>query len=381
MPKFPRFAKFLLLITLIGGLWMILTPKYLRTSLIYWYANIDDYKIFENTKVSTDIGEQWQTAPNYNQYKLEADDRDYLEKHESIAFLVIQDSQILYEEYWDGYDQTSYSNIFSATKSIVSLCIGIAIDEGKITSVEDPIGKYLPEFSNDKRGGITIKNLLTMSSGLDWDEAYSSPTSITTKAYYGEHLREVSVDQKLIEKPGVRFRYQSGNTQLLAFIVEAATGESISKYAERKLWIPMHAEQPALWSLDKKDGDEKSFCCFNTNARDAARFGQLVLNNGSWDGQQLVSENYIHEACMPASYLLNEDKTKALDFYGYQYWILPYMGINIPYMRGHRGQYIYSISEKNAVVVRFGNLKDKAKEGPITLDIPKYIEIALKIVK
>jgi CubicO group peptidase (beta-lactamase class C family) len=381
MKKLSGFAKFLIAVLILAGLWMMLAPSYLRTSLIYWYANIDDYKIFTNKQVNTGNGSDWPEAANYNQYKITDEDRAYLENHETVAYLIIQNGEIVHEEYWDEYGPDSHSNIFSATKSIVSLLIGTAIDEGKINSVDDPIGKYLPEFANDKRGDITIKNLLTMSSGLDWDEAYSSPTSITTKAYYGKKLREVSVDQQLIEEPGVRFRYQSGNTQLLAFIVEKATGETISKYAERKLWKPMQAVETALWSTDKKDGDEKSFCCFNTNARDAARFGQLVLNHGKWNGKQLISEEYMKQATTAASYLLDETKTEPLDHYGYQYWVLPHKGMNIPYMRGHRGQYIYSIAEKNAVVVRFGKMKDEISNGRITMDIPKYVDIALKILK
>ncbi|WP_321306285.1 serine hydrolase [Marinifilum fragile] len=376
-----RISKTVLILALLTALWMLLAPNYLRTSLIYWYANIDDYKIFENKEVNVADGIEWKESDAYNKYELDSSDREYLENHETVAYLIIQDGKVLYEEYWDGYDADSHSNIFSATKSIVSLLIGIAIDEGKIKSVDEPIGNYLKEFANDERGKITIKNLLTMSSGLDWDEAYSSPTSVTTKAYYGKKLRKVSSDQQLIEKPGVRFRYQSGNTQLLSFIVEEATGETIAKYAEHTLWKPMHAVNTALWSLDKKDGDEKSFCCFNTNARDAARFGQLVLNKGSWNGKQLVSEQYITDATRAADYLLNEEKTAALDFYGYQYWILPYKNMNIPYMRGHLGQYIYTIAEKNAVVVRFGKAKDEIKQGQITMDIPKYIDIALKILK
>lgn len=376
-----RLSKTVLILAIAVGLWMLLAPNYLRTSLIYWYANLDDYTIFENKEVSVENGADWADADNYNKQELDQTDRVYLENHETVAYLIIQDGKVLFEEYWDGYGTDSHSNIFSATKSIVSLLIGIAIDEGKIKSVDEPIGNYLTEFSTDERGKITIKELLTMSSGLDWNEIYSSPTSITTKAYYGKNLREVSTDQQLIEKPGVRFRYQSGNTQLLAFIVEEATGETISKYAERKLWKPMNAVKPALWSVDKKDGDEKSFCCFNTNARDAARFGQLVLNKGQWNGQQLVSENYITDATQAASFLLNEEKSAALDCYGYQYWVLPYKGMNIPYMRGHRGQYIYAIAEKNAVVVRLGKQKDKEKQGQITMDIPKYVDIALKILK
>ena len=377
----PKFLKILIIVSILAGAWMLIAPNYLRTSLIYWYANIDDYTIFENKEVSVANGKDWPEDEDYNKYTLDSLDRTYLEDHETVAYLVIQDGKVLYEEYWDGYGTESLSNIFSATKSIVSLLIGIAIDQGKINSVNDPIGKYLKEFSRDQRGEISIKNLLTMSSGLDWDEAYSSPISVTTKAYYGKNLREVSTDQQLVEKSGIRFRYQSGNTQLLSFILEEATGETISKYAERMLWKPMQATQPALWSVDKKDGDEKAFCCFNTNARDIARFGQLILNNGRWNGKQLVSEKYIREATKAASEILNEEKTEALNFYGYQFWILPYSGMNIPYMRGHLGQYVYSIADKNAVVVRLGRLKDKIKQEPITLDIPKYVDIALKITK
>ncbi|RUT79424.1 serine hydrolase domain-containing protein [Ancylomarina longa] len=381
MNKLPRIVKILIVFAIVAALWMILAPNYLRTSLVYWYANIDDYKIFENNSVNVKDGKDWEESDSYNHYQLDSVDRAYLENHETVAYLIIQNGEILYEEYWDGYNSTSHSNIFSATKSIVSLLIGIAIDEGKIGSVDDRIGKYIPEFSGDNRGKISIRNLLTMSSGLDWDEAYSSPFSITTKAYYGKKLREVATQQHLAEKPGARFHYQSGNTQLLSFIVEAATGETISKYAEEKLWKPLQATQTALWSVDKKDGDEKAFCCFNTNARDAARFGQLVLNHGNWNGKQLISESYLKEATKAASYLLNEEQTKPLDFYGFQYWILPYKNMNIPYMRGHLGQYIYSIAEKNAVVVRFGKLKDKQKAGQITMDIPKYVDIALKILQ
>ncbi len=369
-----------ILAIIIAG-WFLFVPHYLRTGLIYWYANIDDYTIFENTEVkAANISKEWIEDSRYNTYELSKTDREYLEKHETVAFLIIQNEKVLYEEYWDGYSAQSYSNLFSATKSIVSLLIGIAIDEGKIISVNEPIGKYIPEFSGKPEGKITIKNLLTMSSGLDWNEVYTSPLSVTTQAYYGQKLREITTQQKLIEKPGVRFLYQSSNTQLLAYIVEKATGKTVSEYAQQKLWQPMQATKTALWSLDKKDGDAKSFCCFNSNARDVARFGQLILNKGQWNGHQIISEKYLVEATAPASYLLNEHKTAAVDFYGYQFWILPYKGKPIPYLRGHLGQYIYALKDKNAVVVRLGKKIDEKEKGEISLDIPRYVEIAYKVI-
>lgn len=103
-----------------------------------------------------------------------------------------------------------------------------------------------------------------MSAGVDFDEAYSSPFSPTTQLYYGDDLQEIAFGMKEIDEPGVNFIYQSGVTQLLGFIVEKATGEKLSDYVSRKLWTPMHAEESALWSLDRKDGMEKAYCCFNS---------------------------------------------------------------------------------------------------------------------
>ena len=381
MKKLYFYFKIPLIIIIVLALFKLLAPHYLSIGLTHLYADLDDYKIFDNTTVEIGKPQAWKLADNYNTYSLSDEDRAYLENHETSAYLVIQNGEIIFEEYWDGYGLESYSNIFSATKSIVALLIGIAIDEGKIKSVDQEIASYFTEFANDDRGKITIKDLLTMSSGLDWNEAYESPFSITTKAYYGNKLREVTSQQSLINKPGVSFRYQSGNTQLLSFILEKATGITISEYAAQKLWIPLGANHKAIWSLDKENGDEKAFCCFNTNARDFARFGQLVLNNGMWNGNQLVPSTFIKTATSPATYLLNGTKDAALNYYGYQYWILPYHNSLIPYMRGHRGQYVYSIRDKNAVVVRMGNLKDKIHKGPITIDIPKYIDIAEKMLE
>ena len=160
---------------------------------------------------------------------------------------------------------------------------------------------------------------------------------------------------KEIDEPGVNFIYQSGVTQLLGFIVEKATGEKLSDYVSRKLWTPMHAEESALWSLDRKDGMEKAYCCFNSNARDFARFGQLLLNNGQWDDRQLISPAYLAEATSPDTRLVYKDLGKPNHCYGFQYWILDYKGMKIPYMRGILGQYVFTLPEKNAVIVRLGH--------------------------
>ncbi|MCT4615415.1 MAG: beta-lactamase family protein [Marinifilaceae bacterium] len=373
--------KLIVLVIAVIAAWMLVVPSYLRTSLIYWYANLDDYTIFENNTVEAENPKDWPLADNYNKQDLSKENRKYIEDHETFAYIIIKDGKLVFEEYWADYNKKTLSNIFSCTKSIVSLLFGAAIEDGKIKSLDEPIGKYIPEYANDERGQITIKNLLTMSSGLSWDEAYSSPFSITTKSYYGKKLRKVALNQILIEKPGVKFKYLSGNTQLLAFVLEKAVGKSVSDYAEEKLWKPLQATQSALWSLDKKDGDEKAFCCFNTNALDVARFGQLILDDGKWNNKQIIPEWYIKEASQAASYLENEFGDGQLDYYGYQIWILNKDGMQIPHLRGHRGQYIYALRDYNAIVVRLGNLKDEKVNRERTADVDKYIDIAIEYLK
>ena len=214
-----------------------------------------------------------------------------------------------------------------------------------------------------------------MSAGVDFEESYVSPFSPTTQLYYGDNLKDVVYGMKMIEEPGIYFNYQSGVTQLLAFIVEKATGESLSAYVSRRLWTPMHAEEDALWSLDHKGGSEKAYCCFNSNARDFARFGQLILNNGSWDGNQLVSASYIKEAITPDTLLMDKKYNEPNRHYGYQFWKLNFEGSEVVYMRGMLGQYVFVIPEKRAIVVRLGH---KRGENYTSQHYPDDIDVWLK---
>lgn len=355
-------------------------PSYVQTALIYQTADIDDYKIFDNRTIEAGTAKPWPIHPDYNKYELEASERQELESYRPVAYLVIQDGQVLYEEYWEGYGTSSLSNSFSAVKSIVSLLIGIAIDEGSINSLDQKVMDFIPEYDKPGNRDLTIKDLLTMSSGLNWDEAYSSPFSMTTEAYYGTDLQGLIKSLDVIEKPGVRYDYLSGNTEVLAMVLQAATGKNISEYASEKIWKKIGAEHDALWSLDQENGIEKAYCCFNTNARDFARFGQLVLNNGKWDSSQIVSEDYIKEATSAANWLKGEDGNP-LWYYGYQFWIIKHNGMEIPYMRGILGQYIIPIKEKNAVIVRLGHERSKVYVNHHTEDIYFYLDLAIKILE
>lgn len=379
----------------------LVMPVYVREALIHWYPDISDTYLFPSHTVhKADSCWEWGKTGSYNQYVMTPEENAYLERFGTVAFLVIQNDSVLYEEYRDGWTPETLSNIFSATKSVVGLLIGIAHDEGYIESLDDKVSKYLPEFEKGGRDTITVRNLLTMSSGLNWDEAYTALFSKTTEAYYGDDIRGLVMSLEAVEKPGKQFSYKSGDTQILAFLLEAALSRNrqvqdsagagvpdsgaattISDYAQQKLWRPMQACNDALWNLDKKGGDEKSYCCFNTTARDVARFARLMLNRGDWNGKQLVSEEYMKEATSPASYLQNEFNDGALDYYGFQIWILNYKGMQIPYFRGLGGQYIFAVPEKNAIVVRLGHKKNNIYVCERTADITDYLDIAFKMLK
>jgi CubicO group peptidase (beta-lactamase class C family) len=358
-----------------------LLPKYVQRALIHLTPSIDDYKIFHNRIIEAGEYHPWEISDSCK-HEIKTDSiRQRLEKYKPIAGLIIQDSVIVYEEYWEGYNSSSLSNSFSAAKSIVALLIGIALDEGKIDSLDQRVGDFLPEFSKGSKIELTIRDVLTMSSGLNWEESYSTPFSTTTEAYYGNDLNSLINNLEVVEEPGVEFSYLSGNTQVLAMVVEKATGMRISDYTSEKVWKKIGAQSDALWNLDSEDGMEKAYCCFNTNIRDFARFGQLVLNNGNWNGEQIVSEEYIKDATTPKTYLRDKETGEVVDFYGYQWWIINYKGHHIPYMRGILGQYIFAIPDKNAVIVRLGHERSVDKIHHHPQDVYDYLDAAFLVLK
>ena len=374
-----RFLKIVLIIVVVLGIAILVAPSYLRKALIYQYAGIDDHTHFDTRIVKAGTPIPWKVAANYNKTKLTDTIHKAIEAYKTVAFLVVQNDSIKYEEYWDHYSDSSITNAFSATKSIISLLIGIAIDEGKIKSVDQKIIDFFPEFAEGYGKDLTIKNLLTMSSGLNWDESYGSPFSKTTQAYYGSDLKKLILSLKVVEQPGKVFNYLSGNTQLLGFVLEKATGKHLADYASEKLWQPLGAEHDALWYLDKKEGMEKSYCCFSSNARDFARIGQMVLDSGRYNGKQIISYTYLAQALAADTFLVNENKD-VVNYYGYQWWIVDYNGMKIPFARGILGQYIFVIPQYNAVVVRLGHKRDSKYKNQMPLDVYTYLDAAMQVL-
>jgi CubicO group peptidase (beta-lactamase class C family) len=301
-----------------------------------------------------------------------------LEQYKTVSFLVIKNDSILYEQYWEDKSDTSHTNSFSMAKSIIGVLIGIAIDEGKIKSLDQKVGDFIPEYKTGSRAQLTIRHLITMSAALSWDEAYANPLSVTTEAYYGTDLFSLVKNQEVVGTPGKEFNYQSGCSQLLGFIIEKATGKHIAEYASDKLWKPLNAMHAAEWSLDKKDGTEKAYCCFYSNARDFARIGSLYLHHGNWHGNQIIDSSYVAESVNPAPL---DDNGKPNKVYGYHWWIGDYSGKHIFYCRGILGQYIVAIPDENIIFVRLGHKRgEKAADGSL-LDMPVYVKGVMDWVK
>ena len=358
------------------GIYFIL-PHYVQTALKYKFPGINDLKVFPYRTVKTGTPQPYELDAYYNKGKIKDEEYQEIKSYNTVAYLVTRHGKILYEEYWGkSTDSTNY-NIFSASKSIISLLIGIAMDKGFIISENELANKYIPEWG-EKYGSITIKDLLTMSSGLYWVEDFTSPFCQTTELYYGKDNAKQVLSLEPVKKPGKYYYYSSANTVILGIILKNATGMTVSDFASEYLWSKIGAEHDAQWSLDNKGGIEKANCCFYSNARDLARIGQLVLNDGKWNGEQVVSKDWLERSFTPASYL-SDNNDQRVDYYGYQWWLLNYQGLHIKYACGLYGQDIFVIPEKDMVVVRQGYKRDKEYVGHHTKDVYSYIDAALEI--
>ncbi len=337
----------------------------------------DEYAIFSNREIKTATEQKWSIAKSYNKYNIPANTKTQFELYKPIAFLVIQNDSIQYEEYWDTYSEHSVTNSFSMAKSFVSILVGCAIDEGKIKSVDQAVGDFIPQYNEGNNKKVTIQHLLNMSSGINFDEDYINPLAYPTRGLYGDDITTLTLAYKLTTEPGKKFEYLSGNTELLAFVLKKATGKTLSDYASEKLWKPMGASSNALWSLDHENGTEKAYCCINSNARDFARVAKLYLDSGRWNGKQLVNEQYVLNSIKPAD-LINKEGNK-IDYYGYSWWLLNYKGNSIFYARGILGQYVIAIPDRNMIIVRLGHKRSKEKIGEHPKDLYLYIDEALNM--
>jgi CubicO group peptidase (beta-lactamase class C family) len=329
--------------------------------IVYNFADINDHEKFParnigngTTKFIFPTAEKGKFPKVLNVKDKSYPFEKYLEHNKTVAFLVIQNDTIQYERYWDNYTDASIVPSFSMAKSITSILIGCAIDDKLIQSVNEPITNYIPELKENGFEKVSIEHLLQMTSGLDFNENYSSPFGDAATFYYGTNLRKAISKMKLKAAPGEQFEYVSGNTQLLGLVLERALkGKTITSYLEEKIWKPLEMEFGASWSLDRtKNGLEKTFCCINARARDYAKIGRLYLNKGQWNGKQIVSENWVTQST-------KVDTTNGSEwYYQYQWWLPTPTGDFMA--QGILGQYIYVHPKKNLIIVRLGKTTGKA---------------------
>ena len=342
-------------------------------------AYIDDYVDFDNNVIKAGIPQPWKLDEKFNQMQLTDTLRKELEDFESIGFGIFKDGKLLYEEYWEEYSDTSLTNSFSMAKSITTMLLGKAIEQGYIKSLNQKITDFLPEFLNDSLGCLaTVGDLSAMRSGYDWTEDYYSPFNMTTEAYYGDNIEKQLLARHFIEHQGGHFLYLSANTQLLAIVLKRATGKNLAQYLSEEFWQPMGMESDALWSLS--GGIEKSFCCIHSNVRDYAKLGQLLLQKGNWNGVQLLDSAFVEKMITPCYDAFLPDEPKK---YGYSIWIDETYNPSFYGMMGHLGQRIIVVPDENLVIVRLGKSKDTVHPSKGTLDTDTYIFVdeVMKMMK
>jgi CubicO group peptidase (beta-lactamase class C family) len=327
--------------------------------VVYNFADVRDYKKFpeRELKASADpftfYAKTNQTFPETITYNNKtAKLGDFLSDEGTLAFLVIRNDTILYENYFHDRDKSSIVPSFSMAKSFTSALIGCAIRDGLIKSVEEPATNYIPELKKNGFDKVKIKHLLQMTTGLKFNESYINPFGQVAGFYYGLNLRKQVYKLKLAYEPGTRFEYKSGNSEILGLVLERALkGKTITTYLQENIWTPLQMEYDASWSIDqKKNGIEKTFCCLNARARDFAKFGKLYLNKGNYNGKQVIPADWIEQST-------HSDLTEGgVSNYKYQWWLEKNGNFRA---QGFLGQYIFVCPKKHIVIVKLSKNEGK----------------------
>ncbi|RJO68685.1 MAG: class C beta-lactamase-related serine hydrolase [Myxococcales bacterium] len=324
--------------------------------LKYGPSNVDDFRIFPTRPLRASAA-PFRFLPNDGRGAPErATLPDGTEEHldhlladnDTLAFLLIQDDVLAAERYYNGHGAKALSLAFSMTKSFTSILIGAALADGRLRSLDQPVTDYVPELKPAGFEAVTLRHLLQMTSGMDYVES-DNPFGMHPHYYYGEDLEERLLRLTLAKPPGQEFRYKSGEAQLLGLVLKRALApQTITAYMQERLWEPLGMEHDAAWCVDREpDGIEKTFCCLALTARDAAKFGRLYLNNGEWNGKQLIPRDYVEESTR-----IDTADGGAWD-YQFQWWLQSPDGSDFLAI-GHLGQYLYVNRPKRLIVVRMG---------------------------
>lgn len=370
---------FLLLFT--GKLYLIkgVSATYLRGKK---GPGIYDLKTFPTRIVRTsDKVKPWEIHRKHFFQPLQNKYKTFFQRLRTTSFLVIENDAVIFERYYKGASHNSISNSFSMAKSIVGLMVAIAVKEGKIESINDPVSKYIKAFRDGElKSEVRIIDVLNMSCGMIWSESSSNPFAHVAKAYYSKRLSTFIYGLEFTEKANEKFEYQSGATQILAEILVETTGEHLSDYLSEKLWKPLGCVKEAEWSLDRKRGREKAFCCIYATSRDFAKVGQLIMNEGKIDGCEIIPRWYIDLIWNPPT-IIDEELQSENHRYSGHWWRMKYRGREIVYMRGILGQYMFIIPLDNLIVVRTGHKRMLEDEYGHPKDVYQYLDAAFLLRK
>jgi CubicO group peptidase (beta-lactamase class C family) len=361
-----------LLLAIVVYFSIVYSPEYVRRSFFVGEATVYDYLKLP--------GHPLASSPNVFHFAAQPDEadvratfgaiprvgnlEDFLTKTGTQAFIVIRDDAILYEKYFNGAKRDSTVVSFSTAKSFTSALVGIAIHAAFIKSENDPITDYLPELAaRDVRfQKITIHDLLSMASGIRFDDKRFIWHDESNLTYRYPDLRTLALHKTVIlDPPGLTFLYNDYNPILLGMILERATGKSVTNYLQEQLWTPLGMEFGGSWTLDSDSTRfEMMSCCINAHAIDFAKFGRLYLNNGNWDGNQIVPVTWVAESTQA-------DNGRKLDeqvSYGNLWWEMPrQQQANDFFAWGNLGQFIYISPSRNLIIVRNGERYGLKGEG------------------
>jgi CubicO group peptidase (beta-lactamase class C family) len=329
--------------------------------LVHQSPKVEDMKIFSNRSISPSNSPfhfnysskylpYLDTVKLYNPYTKQESILDTLLYQDKTSALIIYiNNKIVCEKYFRGREVSKTSCVFSISKSILSALVGVAISNRNIQSIDQRITDFIPQLKdNSNFNQITIKQLLQMSSGLDWrkNKAFDDDG----KFYYTSNIRRLIVRHKQSKPPGSMWEYKNIDSELLGWVIENATGSTISELVQKYLWEPMGAEFNAYWSLDTKNGVEKASSSFNACARDLLKFGCIYLNNGKFNGKQIVPQSWITSIFdIPAS--PNQQPSLKHNFL----WWIPNDGSDREIVAdGYLGQRLTINPKYNIVIVKLG---------------------------
>ncbi|QAA81229.1 class C beta-lactamase-related serine hydrolase [Aequorivita sp. H23M31] len=274
----------------------------------------------------------------------------YMDSNRIKGIIVLQDGNIKLEKYADGIDEKTLWTSFSMAKSVSSMLLGVALKEGDIKNMDDRLERYIPEFLGHDYGKVTVRQLLTMTSGIAWNEDYEDPNSDVAQMYQQpcvnreDHILTYMKPLKFVYEPGTHWNYSTGETDLVGILIQKATGKSLSEYLSEKIWQPFGMEHCAYWLADECSNLNIGGSGLSASLRDYSRLGLLMLNRDVQDEKNIFSKEWLDDATS-LLYPVNDQG----DGYGYLWWRFKdgnYAAVGI------FGQMIYVNPDKNLVIAQ-----------------------------